>query len=241
MLRVFLFIAILYSSVLSAQSNNNKVKVHDALMAFIPSGWRAIALADGDLNKDKLSDAVLVVEEENPAKHIPNTEGTEPEKFNTNPRRLLILFAAPGGKYKVAADKAGLIPSEHDPEIPCLLDPFLEGGGISIKNGTLLLRLQSFMSCGSWALSNDTYTFSYRNDRFELIGYDIFEGNRATGELTETSLNFLTKKKKVTTGGNLFEDESVTNKPVETWSAINLQKIYSLENLQRDTEIDINQ
>ena len=66
-------------------------KPADAVAKWIPSGWKTITTALGDLNKDGLSDIALIVEESNPRKLIKN-DGVGSSVLNTNARRLMILI-----------------------------------------------------------------------------------------------------------------------------------------------------
>ncbi|MBP7547813.1 MAG: hypothetical protein KA754_07675, partial [Corallincola sp.] len=56
-----------------------------------------------------------------------------------------------------------------------------------------------------------------------LIGYDSQSFSRNSGEISETSINYLTAKKKTTSGKNEFEDSTA----VEAWSKLaDLPKFY---------------
>jgi len=203
---------------------------------FVPSGWKVIATAKGDLNKDAAGDIALVIENTDIANIITNTdEGALPETFNTNPRYLLVLFKSEN-TYTLAAKDEDFIPSQDNPEIPCLVDPFVEAGGLEIKNGTLIITTQTFWSCGSWAIDDNTFTLRYQDGAFTLIGFDNHSGNRATGGVSEVSINYLTKKKSITDGGNMFFEEK--DKPVTTWQKITVTKLLTLSDLSKDTEID---
>jgi hypothetical protein len=62
-----------------------------------------------------------------------------------------------------------------------------------------------------------------------LIGFDRKGYHRASGDITEYSVNYLTGKVQNTTGGNMFDDNG--NRPVSKWS--NLPK----QNLQRFEDV----
>jgi len=82
----------------------------------------------------------------------------------------------------------------------------LEGKDILIDNGVLQVRLQYSSSCGSYSVTNQIFSFRYEDKRFRLIGLDINTFSRNTGDITESSSNYLTGKRKITTGLNEFED-----------------------------------
>ena len=68
---------------------------------FIPKGWKKILTTNGDLNKDKLEDTVIVIEKED-KKNIKKNDGFGPEELNLNPRILLVLFKGKDGTYSLA-------------------------------------------------------------------------------------------------------------------------------------------
>jgi len=202
---------------------------------FIPKGWKQIAIAKGDLNKDGTDDVVLVIEDTDKKNFIPN-ENMGSKTLNVNPRQLLILFSDKAtGFYNLAIAQETFIPEANSEEDPCLADPLLEDGGIAIKKGTLVIDLHNWVSCGSYWAGHITYVFRYQEGSFMLIGYDTSEYNRATGEQNKTSINFNTKKKSTTTGDNILED--VPAKPKTVWEYIKITKLIRLEDLNRTTEI----
>ena len=174
---------------------------------FIPKGWKKILTANGDLNKDKLEDTVIVIEKE--------------DKENIKKNGAYIL---------VAKNDKGFIQSENDQENPTLMDTL---NGINIKNHILRINFSYFLSAGSWEASEAIFTFRFQNNRFELIGFDNISFMRNSGEQEEFSINFSTNKIKTTTGGNMFEEK--LNKPKEKWENINIKKKYILDEMSKDT------
>lgn len=195
---------------------------------WVPSGWKLIASAMGDLNQDGADDAVLVVEEVN-AENLFQNEGFGPPILNLNPRRLIVLFNTQNG-YRELLARDNLLPSEHSQENPCLADPLLSEGDISIERGRILVALGTWLSCGSYGVSRQTFTFRLESEQFRLIGYDYSEFSRNSGEVTEVSVNYLTGKKKTTTDGNMFEDKT----PLESWSRISEPHQFYLEDISLD-------
>ena len=189
---------------------------------FIPKGWKEILTTNGDLNKDKLEDTVIVIEKD---------DVLGPDYLNLNPRILLVLFKQKDGTYILAAkNDKGFIQSENDEENPTLMDTLT---GISIKNNTLRINFDYFLSAGSYSASQTIFTFRFQNNRFELIGLDNNSFMRNSGEQEEFSINFSTNKMKTTSGRNMFDEE--LNKPKETWENINIKKKYILDEMSSDT------
>ena len=189
---------------------------------FIPKGWKEILTTNGDLNKDKLEDTVIVIEKD---------DVLGPDYLNLNSRILLVLFKQKDGTYILASkNDKGFIQSENDEENPTLMDTLT---GISIKNNTLRINFDYFLSAGSYSASQTVFTFRFQNNRFELIGLDNNSFMRNSGEQEEFSINFSTNKMKTTSGRNMFDEE--LSKPKETWENINIKKKYILDEMSKDT------
>ena len=189
---------------------------------FIPKGWKEILTTNGDLNKDKLEDTVIVIEKD---------DVLGPDYLNLNSRILLVLFKQKDGTYILASkNDKGFIQSENDEENPTLMDTLT---GISIKNNTLRINFDYFLSAGSYSASQTIFTFRFQNNRFELIGLDNNSFMRNSGEQEEFSINFSTNKMKTTSGRNMFDEE--LSKPKETWENINIKKKYILDEMSKDT------
>ena len=193
---------------------------------FIPKNWKIIETVTGDLNRDGLNDTVIVIEENNPENLIANS-GLGSDVLNTNPRSLLVLFKTAQGYQLIS--KNDLLPSENDAESPCLADP-LEDGGMSINKGILKINLHYWLSCGSWYVTNNNFSFRYQNKAMHLIGFDQTEFHRASGDQSSRSINFSTGKMKSTTGENEFAE---SKQPVQVkWSK--LKQTYKLKLEQID-------
>ena len=189
---------------------------------FVPKGWKEILTTNGDLNKDKLEDTVIVIEKD---------DVLGPDYLNLNSRILLVLFKQKDGTYILASkNDKGFIQSENDEENPTLMDTLT---GISIKNNTLRINFDYFLSAGSYSASQTIFTFRFQNNRFELIGLDNNSFMRNSGEQEEFSINFSTNKMKTTSGRNMFDEE--LSKPKETWENINIKKKYILDEMSKDT------
>ena len=197
---------------------------------FIPKGWKEILTTNGDLNKDKLEDTVIVIEKED-KKNIKKNDGFGPEELNLNPRILLVLFKQKDGTYVLASkNDKGFIKSEGNDDNPALMDTLDD---IIIKNNVLKIVFNYFMSAGSWWTSTNVYIFRFQNNVFELIGYESNAYMRNTGEEEGTSINFSTNKAKITTGGNIFEEKE--NNPKNEWRYVKFEKKYILNEMTEST------
>lgn len=222
---------LLISVQLFAQSDHPQIpKTGTNINAFVPKGWKIIYRAKGDLNKDHLADEAIIIQNTNP-KNIIKNEGMGSDKLNLNPRMLLVLFKT-SGNYSLQDQNTSFIPLENDAENTCLADPLQETGGINIKNGTLILSYQYWLSCGSYGVSNLDYTFRFQNQKMELIGFDTESYSRSSGEETITSLNFSTRKKSETSGGNMFSDK--TNKPKTVWKKFDWGRLFTLDEMTEE-------
>jgi len=232
---LLLIVAFSTCTVIFAQSNAT-VKNAKTIDGFIPKGWKQIASAKSDLNKDGTEDVAIVIENTDSKNFVVN-ENMGERKLNLNPRQLLVLFKDKiSGNYSLAILQDSFIPEESSEEDPCLADPLLQDGGIAIKRGTLVIDFHNWVSCGSYWAGHVTYIFRYQEGSFMLIGYDTSEYNRATGEKNKTSINFITKKKSITTGDNILADSNA--KPKTVWKDISITNLIRLEDLNRTAEIE---
>jgi hypothetical protein len=87
-----------------------------------------------------------------------------------------------------------LIPRVEEPNMN---DPFVD---LKIDRGAMRVLLDQSSNAGSWSSSNITFVFRKSPQEMSLIGYDRTDVNRSSGELTETSVNFVTGKQQISTG-----------------------------------------
>ncbi len=184
----------------------------------VPNGWTVDARAEGDLNSDGASDAVLVIRKVDPKLVRPN-EGLGESRIDTNPRRL-VVYVKSGEGYRRLTSADDFVPPAGSKDSPCLADPLAEGG-ISISRQVLTVKLHYWLSCGGWGVTSNSYQFRLESAGFRLIGFDQMAFMRSSGEGTETSVNFLTKRKSVTP---FAIDDSIPKKL--RWSRIKPQRIY---------------
>jgi hypothetical protein len=237
MKKLFLHITLLFSLVAFSQNDNPTIEKNGlSPQDFVPKKWKIIKNEKGDLNNDKLEDIVLVIENTD-KKNLIQNDGMGSALLNTNPRYLLIIFKNKTNKnYNLVAVNKKFIPSENDAESVCLSDPFGEEGGLTVEKGIVIVDLHYWLSCGSYGVTHNTYKFRFQKNQFELIGYEANSMSRSSGEEDTESINFMTKKKCNTTGGNLFEDN--VNKPITMCVNFKINKLLLLENLTKETEIN---
>lgn len=199
--------------------------------ALVPTGWKIVQKAEGDLNNDGRSDVALIIENTDPA-NIKANDGLGVPSLNLNPRHLIVAFQNKDKAYDVQTTQKQFIPSANSAESPCLQDPLAEAEPMNIKNGTLRINMRYWLSCGSYFVSEDRFVFRYNGSNFNLIGYDSSSFSRASGEIKEQSRNYSTGKMSITTGGNMFTDHS--DKPRTRWQSFSSQRFFTLDDMPQD-------
>jgi hypothetical protein len=187
-----------------------------------PAGWKVIAAAEDRQTAEGSGNAVLVIEKNDPANRIQN-EGLGSPELNTNPRHLLFVTRTKN-VGRVTARAENFLPPQGDVNSPCLADP-LEDGGVSMAKGVVTVSLQYWMSCGSYGVTKKTYKFRLQGGRYRLIGYDNFAHSRATLEAEESSINYLTGKRKRVTGIQMDEERGASSEKT-IWSKVPREKFY---------------
>ncbi len=157
----------------------------------------------GDLNKDKRADVVFVLRMTGAGNIIDNQGGLGEQTFDSNPRILAIIIKR-DNDFILALANHTLIPRRTDPVLDDVLG---ETGGVELKGRTIAVRLHSFSSAGGWDTGNRTLRFRWQKGAFRLIGWDNWSMHRGSGEITETSVNFLTGE--VVEGKGTMEDDEL--------------------------------
>lgn len=159
--------------------------------AFVPAGWHLEHRARGRLDADERDDALLVLRMDDPANVIDNT-GFGPDRFDTNPRMLVALLAQADGSWLQVMRNHGLVPRPESP----VMDDFLDNDpahAVTIRpNRTWSVALRSWASAGSWSMRQVVHTFRLEGGCMRLVGYDDMHLHRGSGEITTTSVNYLT-------------------------------------------------
>lgn len=190
---------------------------------FIPKGYVEYERHFGDLNKDGQEDCVLIIKKVDTTNIVLNRFDVMVDR---NRRGILVLLKK-DKEYQLAAKNYHCFSSENE-DGGVYYPPQLN---IEFKRGNLIVRY-SHGRYGSWR-----YTFRFQQVAFKLIGYDS-SSNYGPIVNTQTSINFLTKKKLVrentnqeaTGGDEVFE---------ETWSAITIEKLIKLSEIEDFEELDM--
>lgn len=187
--------------------------------AFVPPGWTLESRQRGDLDGDGRDDLLLVLKMADPANVVDNG-GFGPDRFDTNPRMLAVAFAD-GAGYRLALSDHALIPRAEFPN----MEDYLDGGQPRIARGGFSVNLHQFSSAGSWSASETTFLFRHQQGCFRLIGYDVRDVHRGSGEVRELSVNYLTGKAKLSEGS--IEDSALRTR----WRQLPRQPLRCLERI----------
>jgi len=199
-----------------------QVEQKQNLSDFLPKGYVIFEKINGDLNKDGLEDCVLVIKATNKSKIITDRYG---KKIDRNRRGIIVLFSKKK-HYELVMKNNDCFSSENE-----------DGGGyfapelsVEIKKGNLYAHY-GHGRYGYWQ-----YIFRCQNSDFELIGYDASNGGAVIE--SETSINFLTKKKqeKVNTNKNAQGGDEVFK---ETWRNIKVNRKIKLSEIKDFDELDM--
>lgn len=181
--------------------------------SFIPEGWTILDSAIGDLNKDNLSDLVLVIQ-----------KGDSISKLIWDVNEIDTIFYKPRVLIFATRDSINqnyLLKLQHNTFIPKYtnrgeFDPY---GSIEIRKGVLMLQLSYGCTMGCWEMTGVTYKFRFKSSKLQLIGADESTIHRSSGESSKYSINFLSGKwsKQI---GNEFEGK---------WGKIEWYKLESIE------------
>jgi hypothetical protein len=181
---------------------------------FVPPQWRIEHRVEGRLDDDPAADLLLLLRMDEPANVIEH-EGMGTSPFDSNPRMLVIAFADGQGGYRRELVDHQLIPRAESP----LLDDVLRDDApamIQIRgNRSFAITLHSFASAGSWSSGDRQFTFRHQDGCFRLIGFDDTQVHRGSGEITRTSINYLTGGAWRSTGS--IEDDA---EPPKQWQTL---------------------
>ena len=184
---------------------------------FVPTGWKILDTARGDLNKDGTADAAIILQYNDSV----SIKKSGNESVLTQPRILVVLFKAVDGNHFLLVAQSNSFILNHDN--PTMDDPYEE---TRISNGTLKIKFRLFYNMGSWYVTNTSYTFRYQQEEFALIGADYLSFHRATSDFEEYSYNFLTKKRSLKTGNDKHGGTKTT------WKSLNLATLKTLGTLK---------
>lgn len=181
---------------------------------FVPSQWRIEHRIEGRLDGDSTRDLLLVLRMDDPANVIEhNGMGLSP--LDSNPRMLVIALADGEGGFRRELVDRQLVPRAESP----LLDDVLRDDAASMieirDNRAFAISLHSFASAGSWSSGDRQFTFRHQDGCFRLIGFDDTQVHRGSGEITQTSINYLTGRAWRSIGS--IEDDA---EPPKQWQTL---------------------
>ncbi|WP_223034364.1 hypothetical protein [Hanstruepera marina] len=190
---------------------------------FIPKGYAEFEKYFGDLNKDGLEDCVLIIKNTDTTNIVTNRFEKEVDR---NRRGIVVLFKNEKG-YELADKNYNCFSSENE-DGGVYFPPEL---WIKIENEKLYIHY-GHGRYGYWE-----FTFRYQNSNFELIGYDS-SSNRGPITMTETSINFLIKRKlvKENTNENAEGGDEIFK---ETWNKIKIENLIKLSEIKDFDELDM--
>lgn len=171
----------------------------------------------GDLNKDGEDDCVLMIKHTDKSNFVKDESG----KVLDRNRRGIIVLLKRGNKYQQVVNNFSCFSSENE-EGGAYYAPELD---LSIDKGKLFVNYRHGRY-GYWF-----YTFRLNKNDFDLIGFDHYS-HRGPTVLTETSINFLTKKKQVRENTNAEKGEEEEEVFKETWTKISLPAIFKLSGIK---------
>lgn len=146
-----------------------------SLKDFVPAGWKILKQAEGDLNKDNVPDAVLVI--------ASLQEDSNTEDAVEAPRPLLILFKQADGSF--------VLSGSHPDFILCKMCGGVFGDpldNVMIERGTVVVSHYG----GSNQKWGSTHRFRFQDGDWYLIGQTEMNHHGITGEHHETDKNLVT-------------------------------------------------
>lgn len=189
---------------------------------FLPKGFILFEKINGDLDKDGIEDCILIIKATDKSKFVKD----EYHGILDRNRRGIIVLLNKKDHYELALKNYNCFSSEN------------EDGGIYFPPdlSVQIEKNKLFVHYGHGRYGYWKYTFRYKNSDFELIGYD--ESNGGAVISSETSINFLTKKKleKVNINEN---DEGGQEIFKETWKNIKQNQLIKLSEIIDFDELDI--
>ncbi|SFC51793.1 hypothetical protein [Flavobacterium phragmitis] len=205
------------------EGDTTSVEIKKKPEDFIPKGYVPFDTITGDFNKDGLEDYILIIKGTDKSKVITDEYRGQ---LDRNRRGIIALINKNNG-YELAVKNYDCFSSENE-EGGVYYAPELD---LEIKNGKLYIAYRHGRY-GYWE-----YTFRYQNNDFELIGYDA-SSNHGPVTLTETSINFLTRKKIVNqnVNENTYDGDEIFEK---TETKLPPNKLLRLSDISDFDELDV--
>jgi len=218
MRQLFLLIAVFFTIALFGQTKQEK-----ELSNIVPKGFIISERINGDLNKDGAADCVLIIKGTDKTKIIKDENS---EKVDLNRRGIIILLNK-NNHYELATKNYDCFSSANE-DGGVYFAPELS---IDINKGNLLIHF------GHGRYGYRSYSFRFQNSDFELIGFDSSDDS---GPIVnrETSVNFLTKKKRIKENINQNAAEEGDEVFKDTWEKIQVDKLVKLSEIKNFDELD---
>jgi hypothetical protein len=191
---------------------------------YLPEGYVLFDKINGDLNMDGTSDCVIILKGTNRRKIIVDPYRG---KLDRNRRGILVLFGK-GDGFELKVQNLSCFSSENE-DGGVYYPPELD---VQINRGNL------YVNYGQGRYGNWCYTFRYRGDAFQMIGYDYHEMN-GPRTVQNTSINFLTHQKIVAQNTNEdWEETEEEEHLVTTKSVISASKLIHLDEVKDFDQLD---
>jgi hypothetical protein len=179
---------------ISAAADDGPTSIWDDYAA---DGWRAVASATGDLNRDGLDDAVVVIEAPGGITEPANACTAEDDYSDAPVRRLIVAFVEADGRFTRAADEPRV--ALRADEGGAFGDPF---EGVFIEHGSVVI-----MSYGGsrwrWAL---TLRFRFDDGDWRMTGMTDAHIDSVYNSIVTYDYNALTGKVQVGVEESPVED-----------------------------------
>lgn len=210
----------------TTKANNNIVNQHNLTaeqkhnpIDFLPKGYVVFEKINGDLNKDGIDDCVLIIKGTDKNQIVKDKYRGQ---LDRNRRGIIVLFNK-NDHYELVVKNYDCFSSENE-DGGVYFAPEL---AVEIKEGNLHAHY-GHGRYGHWK-----YTFSFQNSDFELTGYEESNGGAVID--SETSINFLTKKKheKVNTNKNAEGGDEVFDETQKKIRANNLIKLSEIKDFDK--------
>lgn len=160
-------------------------------------GWRAIASATGDLDRDGRDDAAVVIEAPDGVTEPANACSADRDYSEAPARRLIVAFADGHGGYVRAADEPRVV--LRSDEGGMMGDPFQD---VSVQNGSVVIM---FYGGSRWRWGQ-TLRFRYDDGDWRMAGMTEIQIDSIYNSIIEYDYNALSGKIQVNVEESPDED-----------------------------------
>jgi len=195
------------------------------LTNFVPKGFVISEKITGDLNKDGLTDCVIIIKGTDKKKIIKDEDS---EEVDLNRRGIIILLNK-NNHYELTTKNYNCFSSANE-DGGVYFAPELS---IDIIKGNLSIHY------GQGRYGFCRYTFRLHDSDFELIGYDSSDDSGPVVN-REISINFLTKKKQIKENTNENATEEGEEVFKEAWEKVQIDKLIKLSDIKDFDKLDFN-